>query len=695
VPNNLPIQWTSFVGREQATSDVMCLMDSTRLLTLIGAGGSGKTRLALEVAKLRLGACPDGVWLVDLAPLTDSVLVAQTVASAVGVREVSGEPILQTLTNHLQAKRALLVFDNCEHLIEGSARVIESILQTGVGVRVLATSREALRIAGEVRWRIPSLEVPPSIDGDVLTTEKAMSYEAVRLFIDRARVVEPGFGLTDENVIGVIQICRRLDGMPLAIELAAARVSALEVGEIALRLDDRFRLLTGGSRTARPRQQTLQATVDWSYGLLSEPERVLFRRLAVFVGRWTLAAAEVIAAGAGVEERDVLDLTSRLVDKSLVIVEKGADGSRRYRLLETLRQYGVERLGQSGELEAVQSRHAAYYGALAEQAGTKWYGPEQERWLDQLEADRANLRAALQWLQRIGDIEAASKLGIALGRFWIIRGPLTEGWERLGELLAAPGGAVTKPTRSLAFMYLAGLSQRRGDWDAASAHYAESLVIRRELGDRRGQGRALVSLGNVEFLLGCYDRARPRLEESLAIAREVDDQWAISYALEVLGQVALMQGDLARARCLLDEAFVGARDRGDRSRVIQSQHSLGCVALATGDDRAASELYRKALSTARDAGDPTQAGLLLTDLASLAAAQSQPDRAVRLAGAAAAQRAAIGAPFAVAWTTWFARWLRPAEQMLSDGARASVWAEGQAMTLEQAVAYALDEGGLG
>jgi predicted ATPase/transcriptional regulator with XRE-family HTH domain len=689
VPNNLPIQWTSFVGSEYATIDLIQLLKSTHLLTLTGTGGCGKTRLALEVAKRGSDAFFDGVWLVDLAPVADSALVAQTAASVIGVREAPGEPILQTLTRHLWAKRDLLVFDNCEHVIEGSARIIDTILHSCPGVRVLATSREALRITGEVSWRVPSLEIPPTA-GSVLKLDQVASYGAARLFLDRARATEPGFELTAENVAAVIQICQQLDGMPLAIELAAAQVSALGLGEIAARLDDRFRLLTGGSRTARPRQQTLRATVNWSHDLLSQPERVLFRRLAVFVGSWTLAAAEAIGTGAGIAGGDILALLSRLVDKSLVIVEKAVDGSSRYRLLEMLRQYGHERLAENGEGQATQSRHAAYYGALAEQAGTKWYGPEQELWLARLETDRANLREALRWFQATGDVEAGLKLGIALGRFWVIRGPLTEGRERLGELLAVPGASVTKATRALALMYVAALSQRQGDWDAAMAQYTESLVIRREIGDRRGQGRALVSLGNVEFLRGHYGDAYRFLEDGLAIAKEIGDQWAISYALEVLGQVALMQGELATARFLLDEALAGARDRGDQSRVLQSQHTLGCVALAAGNYREARALYREALATARDADDQTQAGLLLTDLASLAAAQGRPEVAVRLAGAAAAQRAGFGAPFAGTWTTWFARWLEPAQQMLSEGARAVAWGEGQAMTLEQAVAHAVD-----
>jgi non-specific serine/threonine protein kinase len=430
-------------------------------------------------------------------------------------------------------------------------------------------------------------------------------------------------------------------------------------------------------------------TVDWSHGLLSDPERVLFRRLAVFVGGWTFEAAEAVGPGVGIEDRDILDLLSRLIDKSIVIAEKGDDGWQRYRLLETLRQYAFERLEESGEVQAVQSRHAAHFGTLAEQARASWYGPQQERWLDRLELDRANLRAALRWLQETGNVQAGLQLGSALGRFWRIRGPLTEGRQRLQELLAMPGDSASDAMRALAFMYLAGLCQRQGDYDAAITYFRESLMLRRNLGDRRGEGRALVTLGDVELERGHYGDAQRLLEDGLAIAQTMGDRWAASYALETLGQVAMMQGDHATARRHLAQALDDARDRGDRSRVIGSLHSLGCLALAADDYSAAKALYREALATALDAGDLTHAGLLLMEFASLAAAQNHPEIAVRLASAAAAQRSAFGAPFAVAWSTWFARWLDPAERMLSEDAKASARGEGQAMTLEQAVTCAL------
>src|SRR5713226_5481995 len=368
------------------------LLSSTALLTLTGSGGCGKTRLALQVAADLLEEYADGVWLVELAPLADPALVPQTVASALGVRDAPGRPLTATLTDYLRSKSLLLVLDNCEHLLEAGAQLADALLRSCPRLRLLASSREGLGIGGEQTYRVPSLSLPDARHLPPL--ERLRDFEAVQLFADRARLSQATFAVTQANALSVAQVCQRLDGIPLAIELAAARVKALSVEKLNERLDDMFRLLTGGSRTALPRQQTLRALIDWSYDLLSPSEGALLRRLSVFAGGWTLEAAEAVCAGEGVEEWEVLDLLTSLVEKSLVLYEeRGGEG--RYRLLETVRQYARDRLLEAGEAEAVRGRHLGFVLRLAEEAEPKLSGPEQVVWLDRLEAEHDNLRAAL------------------------------------------------------------------------------------------------------------------------------------------------------------------------------------------------------------------------------------------------------------------------------------------------------------
>jgi non-specific serine/threonine protein kinase len=398
-PTNLPISLTSFIGREREIAEVTRLLagppSESRLLTLTGAGGCGKTRLALRVAGEALGDFPDGVWLVELAALADPALVAGAVAMAVGVREVPGRALTESLVDHLRDRTLLLILDNCEHLVAAAAGLADVLLRSCPRLRVLATSREPLGSAGETIWRVPSLTLPPLSAADAPLLEPLTRYEAVRLFVERARAAVPAFAPSAENAPALVEICRRLDGIPLAIELAAARVRVFSAAQIAARLDDRFRLLTAGPRTALPRQQTLRATVDWSYDLLAEPERALLRRLSVFAGGWTFEAAEAVAAGDGIQTHAVLDLMAQLVDKSLVIAEEQR-GAVRYRLLETIRAYARDRLLEAGEAERTRDRHLAYFLGLAEEAEPRLRGAEERVTLDRLEAEHANLQAALE-----------------------------------------------------------------------------------------------------------------------------------------------------------------------------------------------------------------------------------------------------------------------------------------------------------
>jgi predicted ATPase len=431
-PHNLPSELSSFVGREKELSEVKRLLADTRLLTLTGSGGCGKTRLALAAATDLLEEFEEGVWMVELAPLADPALVPQAVASTLGVREQPGRSPTETLSDYLSSKQVLLVLDNCEHLIEACAVLAEALLHSCPELRILATSREALGITGEVAWLVPSLSLPdlrhlPEI-------ESLPRYESARLFVERTTAVKPTFALTERNATAVAQVCYRLDGIPLAIELAAARAKVLSVEQISERLDDCFRLLAAGSRTAMPRHRTLHATMDWSHDLLPDEEQTLFRRLSVFAGGFTLEAAESVCAGKDLQRDEVLELLSHLVDKSLVVAWE-RDGEVRYRLLEMVRQYGREKLDESGEEAEVRRRHAAFFLGLAERVEPELQGPGQVERLDELERENGNLRVVMSWALSKGEAGIAGRLGWVLWRYWFLHGHQGEGRRWMEVLL--------------------------------------------------------------------------------------------------------------------------------------------------------------------------------------------------------------------------------------------------------------------
>jgi predicted ATPase/class 3 adenylate cyclase len=494
---NLPIELSSFVGREQAIAELSDLLASARLLTLTGPGGIGKTRLALHLAADALANYPHGVWLVRLDALADNDLVPAAIATVMGIREQPGRSLLETLTDAIGSSQLLLVLDNCEHLIQACAKLAEALLQACPQVQLLATSRESLNVAGEVVWHVPPLSLPEPHRPPA--PEQLGEYQAVRLFIERAVAVRHGFAVTNQNAPAVAQVCQRLDGIPLAIELAAARVGVLSVEQLVERLDERFRLLTGGSRTASPCQQTLRAAIDWSYELLSEAERALFRRLAIFAGGWTMEAAEAVCVGNAIASEDVLDRLSSLVNKSLVNAEE-RHGAERYRLLETIRDYARERLEASGEAEAVRRQHAEHFLALAEHVAPELRGARQAQWVKRLDAEHDNLRAALHWCVEHGEVEQGLRLGGALWRFWQMHGHLTEGRERLMEALRLPEDGMPSERRMAArAVALNGAAAWRGTGDYALARsmYEERLAISRELGDRLGVAESLNNLGIV------------------------------------------------------------------------------------------------------------------------------------------------------------------------------------------------------
>jgi predicted ATPase/DNA-binding CsgD family transcriptional regulator len=683
-PNNLPLQLTSFIGRQREIAEVKRLLTTTRLLTLTGAGGCGKTRLALHVAADVLNAYPDGVWLVELAALADPALVPRTAASVFGVPETPGLPVMDSLAAWLRPKTILMVLDNCEHVVGTAAQLVDALLRSCPSLRILATSREALGSAGETALRVPSLALPPP-DGQ-LPVEQLLHYEAVRLFIERALAALPDFTVTDRSAPRIAEICRRLDGIPLAIELAAARVRVFSVEQIAARLDDRFRLLTTGQRTAMPRQQTLRAAVDWSYYLLSEPERALLRRLSVFAGGWTFEAAEAVGAGDGVQTYAVLDLLAQLVEKSLVLAEE-QHGSVRYRLLETIRQYAREKLAEAGENARTRDRHLAYFLRLAEEAEPKLRGAEDRKAVEQLEEEHDNLRAALEWsLTPAQPAEAALRLSGALTWFWWRRGYHDEGCRWLARALAA---TPDPPAARMKALHGAGwLAHHRRDSATARELLRESLGIARELNDPWTVAWALHALGRVAYFDNDAATARALGEESLAMAEAVGDDWLIAWALHLLGLAAYIAADYPMARAYYMRSLVIRRQLGYQEGIGILLALMGLVALREGDLIQAHTLYREALAVVRTVLGPWGTSMPLASFAYIAAASGQPIQAAHLGAAAAALAETYHTPMILLFEPFLVEGLAIARQALGETAYAAAVQEGRAMSLDAVIAEA-------
>ena len=681
-PNNLPQQVTSFIGREKETAELQELLVKSRLVTLTGSGGTGKTRLSLQVAAEQLERFPGGAFFVELAPLSDPGLVPQSVAGALGLTEEPGKPLLQTLLEHLKVKRLLLVLDNCEHLIEASARLADALLRHCPQVRILSSSREALGIAGETSYPVPSLSLP---DPKQLQTAVSVScFEAVRLFIDRAVQTQPHFQVTDENAPALASICFRLDGIPLALELAAARARALSVEEINRKLDQRFRLLTGGSRTALPRQQTLRSLIDWSYDLLAPDEKAVLCRLSVFAGGWTLEAAESVCVGDGVEDGEVLDLLTSLCDKSLVVVEPSG-ATTRYRLLETIRQYARDRLLEGGDAAAYRDRHVECFLALAEEAEPELRGPDQARWLERLEREHDNFRAALEW--NVGGLP----LAVSLQRFWLVRGHLSEGRTRLASALEQDVGA-DPIARAQALNGLGNLAADQGDFTFAREKYAESLAIFRERGDPSAVAGVLMNLGNLAYHQGDFGVARTSLEESLALQLERGDRTGTANVLNNLGLLAYHQGDLSRAQTLYEESLAIKRDLGERRAIGISLNNLGTLALDRKDFPSARRLHTESLTIRRELGDRFGLASSLEGLAALAAATGSPPIAAKIWGAAERLREELGSPLTPVDRKAYEREVSSAHAALRDDvAFDDAWHEGRTFTVEQAIDLALEK----
>ncbi len=688
--NNLPRQLTGFVGRKHEIEEVRRLLSSSRLLTLTGAGGVGKTRLALRVAEEMLEEYRDGVWLVDLAALSDPALVTQTVASAVGIREMPGRPLLATLLDSLERKRHLLILDNCEHLVSACAHFAEAVLRRCPEVRILATSREPLAVSGETTWIVPPLSFP-----DVRRLpppERLGEYEAVRLFLERTVAIRPTFALNRDNTPAVAVVCQRLDGMPLAIELAAARMNVLTAEQIAARLDDRFHLLTGRSRTVLQRHQTLRGAIDWSYDLLSQRERLLLQRLSVFAGGWTLEGAEGVCSGNGLDEPDVLDALTQLAFQSLTLIDEHP-GSVRYRFLETVRQYGRDRLRESGEEEAARRRHRDWYLAFVERAERELEGSQQTAWFETVEAEHDNLRAALEWSVERGETAAALRMATSLGHFWFVHGYMAEGRKWLETALAGPGD-VPAPLRAKALRtagWLAVFGQ--GDYPAGRVLLEESLRLWRGITDKQNIAQLLHDLGSVAAHLGEHGRARDLYEESLDLRRTIGDRVGSAVSLHNLGRVAYRQEDYATAWALLQESLAIWHNAGHRDSAGMVLTNLGLVVCRQGEHAQARSLLRQGLALHREFGDKRRIAFSLEAFGSLAVAQEKGARGARLFGAAEALRESLGSPLPPADRPDYDRGVAAARAGIGEDAFTAAWAEGRGMTLDEAVREAEGFGG--
>jgi predicted ATPase/DNA-binding CsgD family transcriptional regulator len=723
-PNNLPLQVNRFIGRERELTAVSGLLVTSRLLTLTGAGGSGKTRLALQVATDLREEFAHGVWWVELAALSDPLLVPQAVASALSIPERADCTQTVALSDALRPKQLLLVLDNCEHLLAACAQLIATLLHTCSQLRVLVTSREALTIAGETIWlvlplRVPDTYQPPPID-------ELLTYEAIQLFVERARSVLPSFMLTPENASAVVQVCRRLDGMPLAIELAAARIRALSVEQILARLDDAYRLLTGGSRSALPRQQTLRAAMDWSYDLLSAHEQACFRRLSVFAGSFSLEAAEAICAGEPGEAYDVLDVLSSLIDKSLVLMEQRS-GEARYRLLETIRQYGQDKLQEFAETPQVRRNHRDWYARLAEQAETETLEARQESVFDRLEVEHENLRGALGWSLEQQEAETAAQIGAAISRFWLLRGYMSEGRRWLERALS--GFSAKNAVRVKALNIAAMLASLQDDNKTARTLVEESLELSRELADRKQTGYALYTLGRLARVEGNYAGAVTFLEESLALFRELGRKDDVALVLSDFGLTVLYLGEYERATALCEASLALSRELGDLRGIASWLANLAIVTLARGDARRATNLceeslairkalgykggcahtlailgrtaltqgfyeratacYKESLTLRQETGEKEGIATALEGLAAVTGMQGQPVSAARIYGFAEALRTLLGAPLTPIDRPAYQHTVAALRAQLDEPTFLNAWTAGQVMTLEEALAEAM------
>jgi predicted ATPase/class 3 adenylate cyclase len=735
--HNLPVQLTSFIGREQEIAEAQKLFSSTRILTFIGPGGTGKTRLCLQVAAEQISEFKDGVWLIELAQLANPTYILSAIASTFNVRELQGLQLIDTVTDYLRGKQLLIVLDNCEHLIETCAQLSDHFLQACPKLKIITSSREALGIDGETVYRVPSLSLP-SAQGGVLAAEDGgrskslMDYEAPRLFSERASKANPQFALTKENAPSVTQICRRLDGIPLAIELAAARVKLFTPQQIAERLDDRFKLLTGGSRTALPRQQTLRALIDWSYVTLNEMEQDVLRRLAVFSGGWTFEAAESVAG-----KMEAMDGLSGLVNKSLVNVEEKEDESR-YRYLETIRHYAMEKLLESGDAVNARDRHLVHFMEVSRRAEENLVTAQRRLWLNRLEVEHDNIRSALGWALE-SDPESALQMVCSLSLFWMSHNYLTEGcnWCQ-AAITRAEGSALDRDkidqTRARAYWVLAMLSVNRGEHHTGQIAAKQGVALARQLDDKLTLVRALNFLGFSSAFLGdvtlafdslhesedlcrklgnreelanvlqalasvtmeiygseAVEQLQSYMEESLALSQGSVDPEAAVRAEGILARLAFYRGDFAESRKHADLMLDLHKEMGDQLSITGHQSEMAHVWRQTGNYKEALALYRETLPDWQKIGHRGAVAHQLECFAFIAKAQEQGERAVKLMSAAEALREASSSPRTPQEQIEYDRELAGLRGGMDETAFNLLWEEGQSMNMEQAIDFAVGE----
>ncbi|HMQ70546.1 MAG TPA: tetratricopeptide repeat protein, partial [Ignavibacteria bacterium] len=636
-PNNLPVQLSSFIGREKELKQVKEILSDTHLLTLTGTGGTGKSRLALQTGADVIDNFVNGVWFVELAPLSEPMLLIQTVMSAIRILENPKESPEVTLTGYLKDKEILIILDNCEHMVDICSDLAEKLLSLCPKLKILATSREALKCSGETIYRIPSLSCPELNCKE--TPEQLTQYESVRLFIERAIVLNQNFRVTNKNAPALAEICSRLDGIPLAIELAAARTKILSIEKIYERLDDIFRLLTGGKRTALPRQQTLKSLIDWSYDLLTEDEKILWSRLSVFRGGWTIEAAEDICSDELPDECEVIELMQNLSEKSIIIFDNTND---RYRMLETIRQYGDEKLRSSEEYNYISKRHSDYFIELAENAELKLQGPEIVEWLKILDEEKRNLEMGLTFSGEKGDADAEARLALALGYYWELRGQFTEGLLRfqkihskiketmdpkINNIIYQIGkfefhkGEIEKAWKffcesndkyikandkqGIAFVLnsLGHILNVKGDYEKAIDYFRDSLNIRLDIEDKRGIAICLNNLGNVSLRKGEYDKSIDFFEKSMEINREIGNKRGIANCLNNLGNISIDNKNYGKAVVLFEESLAISREIGDKRGIAICLNNLGIISVIKREYDKAVCIYEESLSISREIGD--------------------------------------------------------------------------------------------
>jgi predicted ATPase/DNA-binding CsgD family transcriptional regulator len=725
--HNLPSQLTSFIGREKDVERIQHRLTEHRLVTLIGVGGIGKTRLSQQVANQLIYKYADGVWLVEFAALNDPILVPQSVATVLGIQQRGDHSALvETLIHFLQVKTILLILDNCEHLLDACAELADKLLKNCPDLKILATSREALGITGEALYQVPSLTIPDL--QQISLIEKLNTYESMRLFQERAQLVQMDFALTKDNAFSVTQICSRLDGIPLAIELAAVRIQTFSAEQIAEQLDQCFHILTGGSRTALPKHQTLQASIDWSWHLLHDVEQILLRRLSVFAGGWTLDSAEAVCVGNGVEPQDVLDLLTQLVNKSLVISEReqGQGQEPRFGMLETIRAYALERLVESGEMEALQGRHVQYYGDLILNQAS--YGIFSANALH-LQRELDNIRATLSWcVATPKDIELGARLVWILQWFWYGRGYFSEGRLWTKQILASAFLPDGSKSRAMALAASGFLAVWQGEHEEGLVQIENSLAIAQRLQDEQmmplllminaiayismGRDRTaqpllrdalelfeqqnlpyfhimtIVLLGNVQLGLGNLEEARVLYEEAAVRARALGENWTLSFALSNLGEVARTQGQYDLAREYYEECEALLRDTGDTGDLARFVHNLGYIAQHEGDFTRAESQFTKSLTIFRRLGNRRGIAECLAGLAGLKARQGEAQWGATLLSAAESLIQSTGGAWWPADRVEVEANQEIIRSALSESELTAAEKKGKAMTLDQALAFA-------